>query len=130
MATKTTPQPIPETWEQFCEQTGRDPLLLPDTSVYDEADKKNAIAAFKLRHMIRHVNGEEVDHTNSNQYKYEIWWRIIKDKNRPSGLGLSFFDFVIWRTFTRCGPRFCFLDYDTMKEAAEKWIDLFCDMIL
>lgn len=125
--TATTKPGIPETWEVFCEQTGRDPNLLPDVSAYDERDKKHATAAFKLVHMIRHVNGEEVDHTNSDQTKYEIWWRVIKDKNRPSGLGLSFGGYDDWAAATLCGPRFCFLDFDTMKEAAEKWINLFCD---
>lgn len=128
-ATPTKPT-VPETWEEFCEKTGRDPNLLPDVSAYDEKDKKHPIAAFKLMHMIRYVNGEEVDHTNSDQVKYEIWWWIKKDKSRPSGLGLSSADCAHWATVTGCGPRFCFLDYSTMKEAAEKWIDLFCDMIL
>jgi hypothetical protein len=129
MATKTTAQPFPETWEQFCEQTGRDPLLLPDTSVYDEKDQKHALADFKLTHMIRHVNGEEVDHTNRNQDKYEIWWKIIDDKSRPSGLGLSCNDcfFDNWTTYTRCGPRLCFLDYNTMIKASKLWLDLFID---
>lgn len=130
MAKQTKENPIPETWEAFCEKTGRDPLLLPDTTAYDERDKKHAIAAFKLTHMIRHVNVDEVDHTNSDQDKYEIWWKIIKDKNRPTGLGLSCDGYDRWRTFTYCGPRLCFLDYDVMREAADKWIDLFCDYIL
>jgi len=127
MAKNVTKQAFPDTWEDFCKQTGRDPNVLPDVSAYDDRDKKHVIAAFKLIPMIRHVNGEEVDHTNSSQDKYEIWWRVVKDKSRPSGLGLSYRFYVFWTTSTICGPRFCFLDYDTMRKAADKWIDLFCD---
>ncbi len=127
MAKKIKPQPFPETWEQYCEQAGRDPNLIPDVSVYDEKHKRHALADHKLTLMIAHVNGEEVDHTNSDQTKYEIWWRIIKDKSRPSGLGLSYAYYDGWVTATDCGPRLCFLDYNTMKKAADKWLDLFCD---
>ncbi len=130
MAKKATAVAFPETWEDFCAQTGRDPNLLPDVSAYDDRDKNHAVAEFKLTHMIRHVNVEEVDHTNSNQTKYEIWWLIKKDKSRPAGLGLSSDYCDGWSTLTLCGPRLCFLDYDTMRKAADKWIDLFCDLIL
>lgn len=128
MATKKTA--LPETWEEFCQQTGRDPLVLPDTTVYDERDKKHAVADFKLMHMIRHVNGEEVDHTNSGQIKYEIWWQVIKKEVSPSGLGLSFFGYDGWGTGTLCGPRLCFLDVPTLKWAAKAWLSLFEDYYL
>jgi hypothetical protein len=120
---------FPKTWEDFCKQTGRDPVKLPDVSAYDERDKKHAVADFKLTHMIRYVNADKVDHTNSSQTKYEIWWWITKDSS-GSGLGLSYSRYANWDTITGCGPRFCFLNYDHMKQAAEDWIDLFKDLIL
>lgn len=52
--------------------------------------------------------GVEVDHSNSDQTKYEP--RFIY----KSGLGLSFNDYAFWHTYTYCGPRLCYLSYDTM----------------
>ncbi len=52
--------------------------------------------------------GVEVDHSNSDQDKYEP--RFIY---KP-GLGLSYDDFAYWRTDTGCGPRLCYLDYEVL----------------
>lgn len=130
MEKKTSEQAFPETWVQFCQQTGRDPNLIPDVSAYDDRDKKHAIAEFKLTHMIRHVNDDKVDHTNSDQWKYEIWWEIEKNDSKPSGLGLSYYHYDDWRTNTICGPRLCFLRVEDLKKASTLWLDLFEDLIL
>jgi len=121
---------FPTKWEEFCKLTKRDPNALPDVSAYDDRDKKHALADFKLTHMIRYVNADKVDHTNSSQVKYEIWWWIVKDDTKPSGLGLSFNFCDYWGTATYCGPRFCFLSTADLKLAVEHWIDLFTDLIL
>lgn len=52
--------------------------------------------------------GVEVDHSNSQQDKYEP--RFI---HKP-GLGLRYGDYDNWATITRCGPRLCYLKYDVM----------------
>ena len=98
--------------------------------MYDDRDKKHAIAEFKLIPMIRHLNGEEVDHTNSDQVKYEIWWKIVKDDSKPAGRGLSCHGYDTWVASTYCGPRLCFLNYEDMKWAAKEWLELFEDYIL
>ena len=54
--------------------------------------------------------GEEVKHSDSNQTKYEP--RFIKDS---SGLGLRYDHYDCWFTGASCGPRLCYLSFDTLK---------------
>jgi len=53
-------------------------------------------------------DGKVVDHSNSNQTKYEP--RFVYN----SGLGLSCNNYDIWYSATDCGPRLCYLGYDEM----------------
>lgn len=130
MAKKTSKQAFPKTWEEYCKQTGRDPKIIPDVSVYEDRDKKHAIADFKLTLMIRHINVDEVNYKYSGQTKREIWWDVVQDNSRPSGLGLSFYDCAYWHTTTYCGPRFAYLSVEAVEHAVKHWIDLLNDLIL
>jgi hypothetical protein len=107
MATKKTDTkekvlPLPTSWEEFCEQTGRNPLLLPDTSVYEENKKAQAIANFKLNLLIPYCNKKQL--TVGDRH-YEIWWDMEQDATRPSGVGLRYHGYDLWYTITYCGPR-------------------------
>lgn len=128
MAIKKTK--LPETWEEFCKQTGRDPKILPDVSVYDDRDKKNAIANFKLPLIIRHCNGRQLNYNDSDEIKYEIWWEVIADKDQPSGLGLSYHDCDGWYTLTTCGPRFAYASVEILKHMVKYFKELFEDLYL
>jgi len=130
METSITKQPLPETWEQFCEQTGRDPNALPDTYAYDEKYKLQALANFKLPLIIAHCNGAPIEPGNSDQRKYEIWWEYIVNTNRPSGFGLSYGGCVIWFTLTDCGPAFSFLEIPVLRHVAHHFVELFNDLYL
>jgi len=52
--------------------------------------------------------GEEVDHSNSDQTKFEPRFY------HKSGVGLRFSGYDRWATATCCGPRLCYLSYDKM----------------
>lgn len=123
MSTKN--QALPTSWEEFCKQTGRDPLALPDTSVYEEANKAQAIANFKLNLLIPHCNKKQITATERH---YEIWWEKVEDVSRPSGLGLRYDDCDDWRTGTNCGPRFAYVSPDVAKHMGKYFLDLLQDM--
>ena len=120
----TTKNKLPETWEEFCEQTGRDPLLLPDTSVYEENNKAQAIANFKLNLLIPYCNGKAIDPDEH----YEIWWDLEEDKTRPSGLGLRSHGYDCWDASTNCGPRFAYVSPVIVKHMVKFFLGLLQDM--
>jgi len=123
MATKKNK--LPETWEEYCEQTGRDPLLLPDVSVYEEEDKEQAIANFKLNLLIPYCNGKKL---SINEPHYEIWWDLVEDDTRPTGLGLRCNYFDYWLTGTFCGPRFAYVSPIVGKHMVKYFMDLLLAM--
>lgn len=132
MATKKAPAlKTPETWEEFCQQTGRDPLALPDTSMYEDKDKAQAIANFKLNLLLPYCCKERPDYTDRSKTKYEIWWEVIKDESRPSGLGLRYdgYGCDYWATDTNVGPRFGFANLKDLKHMATHFIELYIDLL-
>jgi len=123
--TKEKVLPLPKSWEEFCEQTGRDPLLLPDTSVYEESNKAQAIANFKLNLLIPYCNKKPIP---ANDTHYEIWWDKVKDTSRPSGVGLRYYVFDHWATTTNGGPRFAYVSPEVGKHMVKYFLELLQDM--
>jgi len=120
---------LPETWEEFCEATGRDPLRLPDTSVYEEKDKRQAISNFKMNLVIPYCNGKKLNYADRNEIKYEIWWDVVVDESQPSGLGLRYYYYGFWGTFTFCGPRFAFVSIAVAKHIAKYFLQDMIDLL-
>ncbi|HXR85046.1 MAG TPA: hypothetical protein VN722_12090 [Hanamia sp.] len=72
-------------------------------------DTKDEIAYKILKFGINVLNeGVKVDHSNSNQVKYEPRFY------HKSGFGLSYGAYAYWATITNVGPRLCYLDYNVM----------------
>lgn len=106
------------TWEAFCEATGRDP------KDFGCEVTPRGISGYKLAAMILHCNGGKLpDYSDSSTWKYEPWWKIVKDKKKPSGLGLSYDDYGHWHTDTSVGPRFAFLETDHLEHMVEHFLE-------
>lgn len=48
------------------------------------------------------------DYTDTNQYKYYIWWKVKADSKHKSGSGLAYDDYGRWRTNATVPARLCF----------------------
>lgn len=87
-------------------------LAIAGTSIAEltrPTDAKHETAVRIIETVIAVLNeGVKVDHSNSDQDKYEPRFYY------KAGLGLSYDDYANWNTFTRCGPRLCYLDYEVL----------------
>jgi hypothetical protein len=94
------------------------------------------ITAFKLAVFIEAINTDEngklwqPDYKDSNQLKYEIWWKIKADKNKPSGFGLSYYGYDSWSTFSDVPARLCLRSNDCAKFVGKLLPDIFTDFQL
>jgi len=132
MATKKNTEEkikLPESWEEFCQQTNRNPNALSDVSMYEEKHKRHAIADFKLTLVIEHCNGGPLDYKDGST-KYEPWFQIISDPAKPSGLGLRFNGYDGWNANTICGPRFAFKTIKILLHVVKFFIEEYCDLHL
>jgi hypothetical protein len=95
-------------YEHACEVLGIKPEDILDVSRVREKDQKAFIDLFKLSIIIEannKLNEWEIDWEDSNQEKYYPWMWVVKDNERPSGLGLSYSDCVSTRSGTDVGSR-------------------------
>lgn len=90
----------------------------------DESDDEFAYRQAKL---IAYVyNGNKIpDASNTDLYKYFPWHRIVKDKSKPSGFGLSYDGCDGWRTLSVVGVRLCFENSDHAVDAGKKFIEIY-----
>lgn len=122
---------LPTTWAEFCKLTGRKSKDLPDVSALDKRTGRRVLADFKLGLIIAYCNeNKKPDYTDTNQWKYEPWFKVITDKKHPHGCGLSYYYYYSRGTGTNCGPRLCFLSLDALKHVVKHFIKLYCDLYL
>ncbi len=92
-----------KTFEDACTKLGIDPKQLPDSSGMLAELKKPIIAAYKLMVILKAINnGWTPDWTNSSQWKYYPWFRVLS-----SGFGFSDSDYYYVYSFTSVGSRLC-----------------------
>lgn len=92
--------------------------------IISPADTKDEAAYKVLKFGISVINeGVKVDHSNSNQTKYEP--RFYHE----AGRGLSVDYYINWATHTGCGPRLCFLSYKGMIKGIEVMSDWYNDYL-
>lgn len=119
------------TWQQIFEKKGLDPKVLPEVSAIPEQYRKPVIAQYILNVVAQFLNGDwKPDYTDYDQYKYFPYFSVKADSKRPSGFGLSYDDFVRWRTDTGCGVRLCYKDRETAKLAGTEYLSLYEDLYL
>lgn len=94
------------TAEDFAKRTEG---MTPDTVAYEQL--KLIVAAYN--------ENVKPDFTNSDQWKYEPWFRFS-----ASG-GFSCLGFGSYWTASDVGSRLCYLDHDNMCDAVEKFKDVY-----
>ncbi len=74
-----------KSFEDACAKQNVDPTALPDVSMIPEDLRKPIIAAYKLMIIFLAINnGWRPDWSDSDQYKYFPWYRVLS-----SGFGFS-----------------------------------------
>lgn len=122
---------LPTTWAEVAKQKGIPESVPFDLLMLPTVTQNYLIAAYKLPIIIEVLNGDWApDYVSLSQPKYEIFFRIIADKERPSGFGLACFVDVIWLTYSTVGVRFCFKDGKTAEHAFNNFRQEFEHFIL
>lgn len=83
--------------------------LAPDTIAYEQL--KLIVAAYN--------ENVKPDFTNSDQTKYEPWFRF----SASGGFSYDYYD-DYW-AYSDVGSRLCFLDYGNMRDAVEKFQEVY-----
>lgn len=66
---------------------------------------------------------------DTDQWKYYPWHRIVKDASKPSGFGLSYYDYCDrWISGSSVGVRHCFKSEELAIDAGKKFIAEYEDM--
>jgi len=115
-----------KTFEDACNKLGIDPSKLPDLSMIPEEFRKPLIATYKLFIVFKAINdGWIADYSNSSQWKYYPWFRVLS-----SGFGFSGSGYDFDYSSAGIGSRLC---TDTSEKAlymAKQFEDLYKDLFL
>ncbi len=106
-----------KTWESICKVKGIDPIKsLPFQNPSN--DTEEGVNAFFQISTIREVlnDGKDAD-WSSNESKWFPWPDVIEDKTKPSGFGLSYYDYVVTYSYTSVGSRLSFNTREKAKHA-------------
>ncbi len=119
-------------WQDAFKAKGLDPKALPDVSMIPERYRKPQHAQYILSVVVEFLNDDwEADYTDTDQDKWEIWWKVLADNKRKSGFCLSLYCVDRWTTHTAVGVRFAFKNSATARYAAthpdlkKLWEDLY-----
>jgi hypothetical protein len=92
-------------FEEACAKLGRG-TELPDVTKWPERLQKHLTAVFKLDAILEVNNdGWVADLSNTKQWKYYPWFRVVQDVEAPGGFRLSFRDFACDRDDSSLGVR-------------------------
>jgi len=120
-----------KTWQEAFKNQKLDPNVMPDVSMLPKEMQKPQIALYKLHVVSKELNGDWTpDYTDHNQWKYTPWFKVVATKDKPSGVGLSYYDCDSRGTGTDIGFRLCFKDEDTAQYAGETFLELWEDLFL
>lgn len=116
-----------QTFEDACRVLSLDPTAcLPDVSMMPADDQAAITAHCKLIIIAKALNGGwQPDWSNHSQGKYYPWFDVKADKDNPSGLGLSYHDFVRTYSVSLVGSRLCYRTSELAKYAGNQFKDLY-----
>lgn len=116
-------------FEEACAKLGKD-TTLPDVSTFPEHLQKHVLATYKLSTILEVNNGDwKPNLADTNQCKYFPWFRINKDKSRPSGFGLSYRGCDDDFTRTCLGSRLACSTEELAEFMGETFTDLYEDLL-
>lgn len=105
--------------------------FVPDVSMWPESMQAHKIIEFNLQMVILAINERwEADWTDTSEYKYYIWWRIISKINGASGRGLAIVAVVCGTSGAGVGPRHVYKDRKRAEHAAKYFVPLHEKFIL
>ena len=91
-----------------------------DDMMADEA------AYVKLKLIVSAANdGWIADYTDSSQKKYEPWFNM----GSASGVGFSFYDYVVWCSHSYVGSRLCYKSSDLCKHFSNQFLDIYKEFL-
>jgi hypothetical protein len=119
-----------KTFDEACLALGYD-ASIPTFYNAPEKHRKALLAHYKLIIIVEAINdGWTPNWNNTDEYKYELFPDIVKDKAKPSGFGLAYYYYVRWTTVTGVGSRLCFQSRDAAKHCFETFKELWEDYFL
>lgn len=105
--------------------------LLPDVSMLPKEFQKSIIADFKYAVIAKAHNDDwEPDFTDYNQPKYFIWPDILADKKRPTGFGLSCYDYDFTASPASVGSRHLLKSRELCKHVFDTFPEILKDHYL
>jgi hypothetical protein len=112
-----------KTFEDACTALKLDATtVIPDFSLFPEADKLAMIAHAKLVLIAKAFTGDWVpDWSDWSQYKYFPWFEM----GSPSGGGFSSDGCDFWTSYSHVGSRLCFPTREMAKYAGKQFEDLY-----
>ena len=116
-----------KTFEDACKVLNLDAAtIIPDFSLFPEADRQAMIDHVKLVIIAKAINGEWVpDWKNGKWDKYYPWFVM----GSSSGVGFSCDDFGRWYTHSCVGSRLCFKSSDLAKHAGNLFLEIYKDFL-
>lgn len=124
------PNNVPEVlgFSEACKITGDDPKKLPIVTGISKRHKKKIIADYKLTIIAQALRDNKDVSYISDKWKYFPVFKVKADAKRPSGFGLSYYDYDDWNSDTFVGVRLCFEDnLDAAIFFGKHFIDLHTD---
>ena len=119
-----------KTYEDACKAQEVDATALPDVSMLPAKHQKSIIAHYKLIIVVAAFNGcWTPDWSNTRQWKYEPWFRVVPDSSKPSGFGLSSNDYDNWNANSIVGSRLCFETSEQAEYAGTQFKELYEDYL-
>lgn len=120
------------TWEIFKAETGKDIEPPFDISHLPENEQKYQRSNHRLPLLIEHLrDGVTLDYRPGNsQRKFEPYFRVKADDSRQSGFALSNSLYVDVYEYTHVGSRFAHLDLESLRFAAEHYLEDYENIIL
>src|ERR1700757_1577665 len=111
--------PMKTEYGKACEKLGRYPLTIENFSHEAERNRKQCFGEHKYRTCIEAANmdenGELFEPKPDDDYAVEIWYRRVRDTNRPSGVGFVFGDPVFDFDYATVGSRLLSRNRDIAK---------------
>lgn len=120
-----------ESFEQACELRGIDPKNLPVVDLLPLRHQKAIVAFYKLTIIFEATNeGRLPNYRDYSELKYGAWPDVKTTAKQPSGVGLSFFDWTLARTFTDVGARLTTFSRDELEYVFTQHKSLYEDYLL
>ncbi|KAB2918722.1 MAG: hypothetical protein F9K23_00880 [Bacteroidetes bacterium] len=120
-----------KTFEDACAKLGVDPTALPEVAYLPQEFQTPVINHYKAMVITKALNdGWTPDYTDSDQWKYEPRFWMVKDEAAPGGVGFVGSGCVGWDTHTHCGSRLCFASAELCIYASIQFEDIYSGMLL